>query len=95
MSSPIVLIDTLWNVKLYTPATHPDGHLSINRYTMECKGGFNRAFSNNSYVLIDTLWNVKTVSPSDIKLEQSCINRYTMECKDAFDFLAICYVFKY
>ena len=56
-----VLIETLWNVKLYA---YCFGRVitSINRNIVECKVNISIKVNSANLVLIETLWNVKLVS---------------------------------
>ncbi len=53
-----VLIETLWNVKLYHSSLFTC-FTSINRNIMECKEAQAYDMSTALTVLIETLWNVK------------------------------------
>ena len=63
-------------------------YLSINRYTMECKGIPESTIYSWRAVLIDTLWNVKKDRLSKYHYFQYRINRYTMECKGVYRIVA-------
>ena len=56
-----VLIETLWNVKLYA---YCFGRVitSINRNIVDCKVNISIKVNSANLVLIETLWNVKLVS---------------------------------
>ena len=54
-----VLIETLWNVKLYTGFAMTGVPIRINRNIVECKEHNNQTGKLFLHVLIETLWNVK------------------------------------
>ena len=75
-----VLIETLWNVKLYVFTVSASPALSINRNIVECKVLCISLVRVCSWVLIETLWNVKLYSVA-IRLKVAGINRNIVECK--------------
>ena len=55
-----VLIETLWNVKVYKGERTSMWRLSFNRNIVECKDEYMRMQEIRlAQVLIETLWNVK------------------------------------
>ena len=54
-----VLIETLWNVKIFHFSLLRHLWHSINRNIVECKGGHRCYNACRATVLIETLWNVK------------------------------------
>ena len=56
-----VLIETLWNVKVYQSTAEFGNLVRINRNIVECKvaSGYTKLESDS--VLIETLWNVKNL----------------------------------
>ena len=57
-----VLIETLWNVKLFTISFILMSISCINRNIVECKGQMRQIFLLPKEVLIETLWNVKSTN---------------------------------
>ena len=55
----LVLIETLWNVKVYIICENVDDGLSFNRNIVECKVHRECSAAEWTLVLIETLWNVK------------------------------------
>ena len=77
----LVLIETLWNVKKYSPRSLAAKDYRINRNIVECK--VHRMLYGQYWktVLIETLWNVKTIIPNICKVGDIRINRNIVECK--------------
>ena len=57
----VVLIETLWNVKLISPSIL-NAASRFNRNIVECKDSLTMHWLFLIAVLIETLWNVKTMS---------------------------------
>ena len=75
----VVLIETLWNVKLYvSPVDRLT--LCINRNIVECKVAVLSGISRGRIVLIETLWNVKK-ELLRLMTQARSINRNIVECK--------------
>ena len=55
----LVLIETLWNVKMLKNLFILSEKYRINRNIVECKGKYLSSRLVVSFVLIETLWNVK------------------------------------
>ena len=58
-AAKIVLIETLWNVKMYHWRKQYYCSICINRNIMECKVVIFTTSAESVLVLIETLWNVK------------------------------------
>ena len=76
----LVLIETLWNVKIFAEAIEELKDLGINRNIVECKVKTQLFREDGQTVLIETLWNVKTM-PKSWQMQQMSINRNIVECK--------------
>ena len=78
-----VLIETLWNVKVYQSTAEFGNLVRINRNIVECKvaSGYTKLESDS--VLIETLWNVKNLRAPRKLTEEQSINRNIVECKAA------------
>ncbi len=63
-SITIVLIETLWNVKLYMFFLFSVSGIRINRNIVECKDHIDLTAFHHFKVLIETLWNVKYICSS-------------------------------
>ena len=77
-----VLIETLWNVKIFPSPPLASDVTGINRNIMECKDHPLMELCEAGRVLIETLWNVKYVSQRKHTRADGSINRNIMECKD-------------
>ena len=79
---PGVLIETLWNVKIFVCAFRSGYGIRINRNIVECKvaSGYTKLESDS--VLIETLWNVKAYANRIYKRYGLGINRNIVECKE-------------
>ena len=77
-----VLIETLWNVKVYQSTAEFGNLVRINRNIVECKvaSGYTKLESDS--VLIETLWNVKAYANRIYKRYGLGINRNIVECKE-------------
>ena len=78
----LVLIETLWNVKVYQSTAEFGNLVRINRNIVECKvaSGYTKLESDS--VLIETLWNVKAYANRIYKRYGLGINRNIVECKE-------------
>ena len=78
-----VLIETLWNVKLFWRPQLLHFCLGINRNIVECKAGtVTEQRCSVNRVLIETLWNVKFFYDGIWRDRPDRINRNIVECKD-------------
>ena len=64
----LVLIETLWNVKMLYGSCCPARELCINRNIVECKDQIINFIIDFILVLIETLWNVKSCIPAAVAL---------------------------
>ena len=76
-----VLIETLWNVKIYQHPQIGRGEYRINRNIVECKDNFLIVSVVKGHVLIETLWNVKDLQYQPLLRCKIRINRNIVECK--------------
>ena len=58
----VVLIETLWNVKIEEQPKQPTVAEGINRNIVECKVKKTGTYQPGGAVLIETLWNVKSIT---------------------------------
>ena len=80
-SQPCVLIETLWNVNIFTSKHSPVSLKRINRNIVECKYRIYDSDFAVDIVLIETLWNVNCILGTDYEIINVCINRNIVECK--------------
>ena len=77
-----VLIETLWNVKIFVCAFRSGYGIRINRNIVECKVSSVYTKMESDSVLIETLWNVKAYANRIYKRYGLGINRNIVECKE-------------
>ena len=83
----IVLIETLWNVKVSSGNSYSLDSFGINRSIVECKEAYGLAKGIQRIVLIETSWNVKRYVAVIVAEPVFCINRNIVECKVIYNIL--------
>ena len=83
----IVLIETLWNVKVSSGNSYSLDSFGINRNIVECKEAYGLAKGIQRIVLIETSWNVKRYVAVIVAEPVFCINRNIVECKVIYNIL--------
>ena len=81
-----VLIETLWNVKVYESTAEFGNLVRINRNIVECKvaSGYTKLESDS--VLIETLWNVKLLKKEGEKIRKIVLIETLWSVKDQEQF---------